>query len=77
MRCPLNPPESVVPVAGERLIRLPELLSITGESRSQTYAKIAAGLMPAPIKDGRSSLWVLSEIHAHLAHKIASSKRKA
>lgn len=61
---------------GERLIRLPELLATTGESRTQCYENIASGLHPAPRKDGRASLWVQSEVQAYVAAKIARLPRK-
>ena len=82
---PSQPPESATQAAtltpnthasGERLIRLPELLSITGESRTQCYENIASGLHPAPYKDGRASLWVMSEVQAYVAQKIARLPRK-
>ena len=62
---------------GERLIRLAEYLALTGESRTVAYERIAAHIAPAPIKDGRSSLWVLSEVQAYVARKIATAQRKA
>lgn len=44
-------------------IRLKEVLSISGKSRSSVYASIKKGDFPAPIKvGGRSSAWVKSEI---------------
>jgi predicted DNA-binding transcriptional regulator AlpA len=64
------------PAPGERLIRLPELLATTGESRTQCYENIASGLHPAPRKDGRASLWVASEVQAYVAAKIARLPRK-
>lgn len=67
-------PQTYAP--GERLIRLPELLSITGESRTTCYDNIAAGTHPAPRKDGRASLWVLSEVSRYVAQKIARLPRK-
>lgn len=82
---PSNPPKSAAHAAtltpyarppGERLIRLPELLSITGESRTQCYENISTGLHPAPRKDGRASLWVMSEVQAYVAQKIARLPRK-
>lgn len=62
--------------ADERLIRLPEYLALTGESRTVAYERIAAGDAPAPLKDGRASLWVLSEVRAYVAKKIANAQRK-
>jgi predicted DNA-binding transcriptional regulator AlpA len=61
---------------GERLIRLAETLSMTGESRSTCYENIAAGIHPAPLKDGRASLWRLSEIDGYVRQKIARLPRK-
>lgn len=44
-------------------IRLKEVLSICGKSRSSVYASIKSGNFPAPIKvGGRSSAWVKSEV---------------
>ena len=68
-------PHAPAPV--ERFVRLPELLSITGESRTQCYENISSGLHPAPRKDGRASLWVMSEVQAYVAQKIARLPRKA
>lgn len=39
------------------LLRLPQVLSRTGYSRSGWYKAIAEGRAPEPIKRGRSSLW--------------------
>ena len=63
--------------SSERLIRLPEVIVITGLSRTQVYEKVNTGELPAPIKDGRSSRWVLSEVQAYVANKIATLPRKA
>lgn len=70
---PVTPP---APPQSERLIRLPELLLMTGESRTSCYSNIAAGLHPAPLKDGRASLFRLSEVQAYVAQKIARLPRK-
>ena len=63
-------------IPGERLIRLNELLTFTGEARTTCYDNIAAGIHPAPLKDGRASLWKLSEVQAYVAQKIARLPRK-
>ena len=67
-------PQAPAPI--ERFLRLPELLSITGESRTQCYENIASGLHPAPYKDGRASLWVMSQIQRYITQKIARLPRK-
>ena len=47
----------------DRLIRLPEVLHIRGESRSSFYAKVKRGQAPVPIKIGaRAVAWSLDEI---------------
>jgi prophage regulatory protein len=47
----------------ERLIRLQEVLEMTGWSRSHIYALVAAGRFPVPLKLGlRAVAWRESEI---------------
>lgn len=60
----------------ERLIGFKEYLILTGENRTTAYERMAAGTAPKPIKDGRASRWVLSEVQAYIARKIASLPRK-
>jgi prophage regulatory protein len=58
---------SPTPVSQARrasLLRLSQVRAATGLGRTTTYALIARGLHPAPLKIGRSSLWVSSEIDA-------------
>ena len=74
---PTNPSEPIAEHQGDRLIRFPEYCAITGETRTQAYEKMGAGIAPKPIKDGRASRWVLSEVHAYVARKIATAQRKA
>ena len=87
---PTNPSETDTQAApsgvpalapGERLIRLPEVLSITGESKTTAYENMAhpdpAQRHPLPIKDGRAALFLLSEVQAYTARKIARLPRKA
>ena len=47
-------------------LRLPEVRTRTGKSRSTIYAGIAGGTFPKPIKLGpRSVGWIEAEIEAH------------
>lgn len=47
----------------DRLIRLMEVMKITGLKRSSLYAKMAARQFPRPVKIGlRASAWRLNEI---------------
>ena len=58
-------------------IRLKEVLSICGKSRSSVYASIKKGDFPAPIKvGGRSSAWVKSEVLQWARRCIACSRIK-
>ena len=61
---------------GERLIRMNEYLNLVGESRTVAYERIGKRLAPTPIKDGRATLFVLSEVQAYIERKIATSPRK-
>lgn len=53
-----------------RLLRLREVLHRTGMSRSRAYACIADGLFPPPVKLGRTSAWVESEVDTWIKAKI-------
>lgn len=47
----------------DRLIRIKEVMSITGLKRSSLYAKIASGNFPQQVKIGvRSAAWKLNEV---------------
>jgi prophage regulatory protein len=54
-----------------RLVRLDEVLKISGLSRSGMYAAVKKGTFPAPVKlRSRSSAWVMSEIEEWVRHCI-------
>ena len=58
----------------KRLLRLPEVISITGASRSSIYAWIKVGEFPAPIATGpRMSAWDSSLVSEWVNKKIAES----
>jgi prophage regulatory protein len=54
-----------------RLLRLREVLHRTGMSRSRVYACMASEQFPRPVKLGRTSAWLESEIEAWIAAKVA------
>ncbi|MCU9846720.1 AlpA family transcriptional regulator [Defluviimonas sp. WL0024] len=55
-----------------KILRLPELKSLTGLSRSTIYAKIADGTFPVPIKLGARAVgWPEVEIAAWLEGRKA------
>jgi prophage regulatory protein len=60
----------------QKIIRLPEVMSKTGRSRSSIYADIKDEVFPAPISIGlRAVGWVDSEINAWIEAKITASRQ--
>ena len=55
-----------------RFIKLKEVLTMTGVSRSYVYQCIAEGRFPKPIKLGGSSLWLLDEVVSWMEDKVKS-----
>jgi len=53
----------------DRRIRKPEVLALTGYETRTLYRRIAAGLFPRPVKDGRMSFWWLSEVLQNVGQK--------
>lgn len=60
----------------QRLLSIEETMSMTGHRRSETYERIRKGIHPVPVKVGRSSRFVLSEIQQYVADLVANSPRK-
>lgn len=62
-------------IAGKRLIRVPEVLSRVGFSRTTLYERIKAGSFPDRVKIGlRSVAFVESDIDAWIEKVIAESR---
>jgi prophage regulatory protein len=59
----------------ETLLLLPEVKRRTGKSTSAIYEQMAAGTFPRPIKRGRQSVWVESEVQAVIDREIATLPR--
>ena len=56
-------------------LKLPQVSTITGRSRSKIYADIKAQTFPSPIRLGaRSVAWVDHEINSWVQAKIAGKK---
>ena len=61
----------------ERLLRLPEVMHLTGRSRTAIYAAVKSGKMPAPIKFSRRfTAWTQSSIDAWIAVQIEAAATK-
>ena len=59
-----------------RVIRRPEVETITGIPRSTLYAKIALGDFPAPIKIGQRAVgWLEAEVNDWLSSRQRSNPR--
>jgi prophage regulatory protein len=58
----------------ERILRLPEVRTLSGLSRSTIYVRVAEGLFPPPILLGRRMVgWRESEVAAINAARIRSA----
>ncbi len=56
----------------ERLIRLPEVMEMTGVKKSFIWQSIADGKFPKQIKLApRIAVWKLSDVKAWIAEKVA------
>lgn len=59
------------------IIRLPEVMRITGRSRSAIYSDICAGRFPSQVHIGRRSVgWVKGRIERHLEGLISESDKE-
>ncbi len=58
-----------------QILRLPEVRSRTGLSRSTLYLRMSQGSFPKPVSlGGRTVGWVESEINDWIAQRIESSR---
>jgi prophage regulatory protein len=63
--------------AGDRLLRLPEVLARIGIRRSAWFARIKAGSAPQPIHVGRAACWPESEVQRWIADQVRRSRTGA
>lgn len=64
------------PAPSARLLRIQEVMHITGFGKSTIYAKISDGTFPKPIKiSQRAVAWRLSEIEAWIADVVTNGQR--
>ena len=55
-----------------RILRLPQVVEATGETRSTIYKRISEGQFPRPVRPGAKSVgWVEDEIAAYNEARIA------
>lgn len=55
-----------------QLLRLPEVMRLTGMSRSFLYNAISQGAFPRNRKCGRASVWSAAEVHAWISARLGS-----
>lgn len=55
---------------------LDEVLARAKCSKTKLYDEIKRGAYPAPVKRGRSSLWIAHELDAAIAREAAELKRQ-
>lgn len=61
-----------------RILRLPDVRQLVGLSRSSIYARIQIGTFPSPIKMGKASGWIESEVQEWIeAHVSATRGQRA
>lgn len=65
--------ETAVSSAGERLIRLPQVLALVGLGKTTIYALMKDGEFPQPRKVRHLSLWVESEVQAWIASVVKTA----
>ncbi len=58
----------------ERLVRLPECLQAVSLGRTAWLDLVKEGAAPQPIRIGRASCWVWSEVQAFIADRIRQSR---
>ncbi|WP_420383658.1 helix-turn-helix transcriptional regulator [Novosphingobium sp.] len=58
----------------ERFLRLPDVVRHVGFKDSKIYALIQVKQFPAPIKLGRTSVWLETEIAAWMTERIDSAR---
>ncbi|MEZ0186788.1 MAG: helix-turn-helix transcriptional regulator [Candidatus Reddybacter sp.] len=59
----------------KKILRLPDVMSSTGLSRSTVYSKISDGTFPNQVSLGdRSVGWIDSEIYAWINQRIEASR---
>lgn len=57
---------------GEYLLTLKEVIGIVKSAKSSIYRDIARKTFPCPVKNGKTSLWVGSEIQAWVKSRISA-----
>ena len=62
---------------GRMLISDVETANLLGCSRATVWRRVGDGLLPRPIKFGGKTMWVLSEVEAAIARRVAARDAEA
>lgn len=66
-----------MPLQDFRFLRLPEVMSLTGLSRSSVYLAVNRGTFPAPVKLGARAIgWSASAVETWLSQRLASGSAR-
>ncbi len=73
----MNMNELETPGKGEKLLRLPQVMEMTGRGRTATLDDVKAKRFPQPIKLGTATLWLESEVQQWIADRVREHRTKA
>jgi prophage regulatory protein len=59
----------------DRFMRLPEVINTVGLCKPTIYVKISEAQFPKPIKLGKVSVWLQSEISAWMDERVAEYRK--
>lgn len=75
MNSTINERRAIARTTSLRLIRLHEVLSMCGLSRSSIYAAIKEERFPRPVAvGGRARAWICHEVEAWVAERVRASR---
>lgn len=71
-----QPPRTLadIDLHNDKMVDMALIVKFTGLTDKWFYKLIKDGLFPAPIKMGRSSRWLESEVNQWLVNRIAASR---
>lgn len=58
----------------EELLGIPRVVKVTGHSKTWIYERVNDGTFPKPIRIGRRTLWVMSEVQAWVRNRISDAR---
>lgn len=68
-------PANAIPLMNDKMVDMTFITELTGLSDKWFYKLIKDGEFPKPIKLGRSSRWLQSEVEAWLQERIEASRK--